>query len=152
MKKVPLMMKPGRPDTRHDEWAGCATGWPVCVRFAPGPISECTCTYDDYGDSLHKHADCPVHGSDAVKLAGILEDVEDERAAEADAKAHAPDHYRGEGMTPWDVWKAFDLDPWAANVVKYLCRAGKKEGESDLDDLKKARKYLDYMIKMREEA
>lgn len=55
-----------------------------------------------------------------------------------------PDHYQGDGMQPFDVIEAFGLDFWAGNVIKYLCRAGKK-GPA-LDDLKKARHYLDYMI------
>lgn len=57
-------------------------------------------------------------------------------------------YYDGEGgMQPWDVWKAFDLDPWEANLIKYVLRAGKKPGESKLKDLKKARSYLNYLIK-----
>jgi hypothetical protein len=58
----------------------------------------------------------------------------------------APTHYEGEGMTPWQVWEAFDLDPWSANIVKYIVRAGKKPGESRLKDLEKARDYLGYLI------
>lgn len=37
------------------------------------------------------------------------------------------------------------------NVIKYIWRAGLKEGVSDLEDLKKARAYLDDEIKRREE-
>lgn len=59
-----------------------------------------------------------------------------------------PSYYDGQGgMQPWDVWKAFDLDPWEANLIKYVLRAGKKPGESKLKDLKKARSYLNYLIK-----
>lgn len=38
------------------------------------------------------------------------------------------------------------------NVVKYLWRAGQKEGASELEDLRKARWYLDDEIRRREEA
>jgi len=43
------------------------------------------------------------------------------------------------------------LDFCSGNVVKYVCRAGKKNGESSLDDLKKAVWYLNQLIE-REEA
>lgn len=32
------------------------------------------------------------------------------------------------------------------NAVKYICRAGRKSGELGLEDLKKARWYLDHQI------
>lgn len=33
------------------------------------------------------------------------------------------------------------------NAIKYLFRAGKKEGESRLDDLLKAKWYIDYALR-----
>lgn len=58
-----------------------------------------------------------------------------------------PLHYIStDGLQPWDVISQFELDYWAGNVVKYMLRAGKKNGESTLKDLKKARNYIDYMI------
>lgn len=38
------------------------------------------------------------------------------------------------------------LDFLSGNVVKYVCRAGRKEGTKPLDDLLKARWYLDRLI------
>jgi len=38
------------------------------------------------------------------------------------------------------------LDFCSGNVVKYVARAGNKAGESTLDDLKKAKYYLDRLI------
>ncbi len=61
-----------------------------------------------------------------------------------------PAHYDGGSITPWQVWEAFGLDPWQANVVKYLLRSGKKRGESALSDLSKARNYLGYLIEREE--
>jgi len=42
------------------------------------------------------------------------------------------------------------LDFCSGNVVKYVCRAGKKEGESSLDDLKKAAWYLNQLVEKAE--
>ena len=57
-----------------------------------------------------------------------------------------PAHYGGEN-NPYEAIKvieAWDLDFHTGNTVKYICRAGKK-GDS-LEDLKKARWYLDRAI------
>lgn len=62
-----------------------------------------------------------------------------------DAVDH-PAHYGGEG-NPYEAIKvveAWDLDFYLGNVLKYVSRAGKKGDE--LEDLKKARWYLDRKI------
>ncbi len=57
-----------------------------------------------------------------------------------------PKHYDNE-LQPWDVIKDWGLCFWLGNVIKYLCRAGKKDGETELKDLIKARHYLDERIR-----
>jgi hypothetical protein len=56
------------------------------------------------------------------------------------------DHYRKFKIQPWDIWEEYGLDPWLAGVVKYVLRAGHKG--SRLEDLKKARHYLDRAIEI----
>lgn len=59
-----------------------------------------------------------------------------------------PAHYGGKD-NPYEVIKvimAWDLGFCLGNAVKYIARAGKKPGASSLEDLKKARWYLDYLI------
>lgn len=68
----------------------------------------------------------------------------------ADAVNH-PDHYGG-ADDPYEAIKV--VEAWGlcfhlGNVVKYVSRAGKKGDE--LEDLKKARWYLDRKISMMEE-
>ncbi|MGJ4941405.1 DUF3310 domain-containing protein [Bradyrhizobium sp. HKCCYLS1011] len=68
-----------------------------------------------------------------------------------DAVDH-PAHYGGED-NPYEAIKvveAWDLDFYLGNVVKYVSRAGKKGDE--LEDLKKARWYLDRKIARMEAA
>lgn len=45
------------------------------------------------------------------------------------------------------VITAWNLDFCLGNTVKYISRAGKKDNNSLLQDLKKARWYIDYKIK-----
>jgi hypothetical protein len=56
---------------------------------------------------------------------------------------HHPEYYQTEsGMEPWDVIKTFNLDYWRATAVVYLCRAGSKPGNPEIDDIRKAYTFL----------
>jgi hypothetical protein len=60
-----------------------------------------------------------------------------------------PAHYGGEHSTyeAIKVIEAWDLNFCLGNVVKYICRFGKKPTDgSFIDDLRKARWYLDREI------
>ena len=53
-----------------------------------------------------------------------------------------PDYYKSKGIETIDVIEAFDLNFCLGNVIKYVLRAGKKEGEDKQKDLSKAQFYL----------
>ena len=57
-------------------------------------------------------------------------------------------HYKKFKIQPWDVIDEYGLTFYAGNALKYLLRAGRK-GVA-LEDLKKARHYLDRMIEIEE--
>ena len=59
---------------------------------------------------------------------------------------HDPAHYQLGKIQVWDFIADQDLDFFSGNIVKYVCRAGNKEGESTLDDLLKAATYLTKLI------
>ena len=58
---------------------------------------------------------------------------------------NTPKHYQGT-IQPIDLINAQDLNFNLGNVVKYVCRAGKKQGENVLSDLEKAKNYINYEI------
>ncbi len=58
-------------------------------------------------------------------------------------KGKYDEHYKNLNPQPIEVIENWELDFHLANVLKYISRAGKKEGESELKDLEKARVYLD---------
>ena len=61
-------------------------------------------------------------------------------------KQHStPSHYQGT-IQPIDLINAQNLNFNLGNVVKYVCRAGKKKGENVLSDLEKAKNYINYEI------
>lgn len=61
-----------------------------------------------------------------------------------------PTHYNDTHISPFDVWDDWQLDPYTATAIKYIKRAGRKQGESAIDDYEKAIDYLRERIKRME--
>ena len=62
-----------------------------------------------------------------------------------------PSHYcEGRKYQPKDVIRDWKLNFNLGNAVKYISRNGRKEGETSLKDLRKARQYLDFEIEATE--
>jgi hypothetical protein len=59
-----------------------------------------------------------------------------------------PPHYQKGKIQVWDFIDDQKLDYFKGNVVKYVCRAGSKSGESELDDLMKAKVYVEKAIEL----
>lgn len=55
------------------------------------------------------------------------------------------DHYKTDGLQHWDIVHMFKLDYFQGQITKYLFRWRKKNG---LEDLEKARHYLDKYIEL----
>tara|TARA_R100001463_G_scaffold60012_3_gene112342 strand:+ start:2414 stop:2638 length:225 start_codon:yes stop_codon:yes gene_type:complete len=58
----------------------------------------------------------------------------------------SPSHYQKGIIEVWDFIEDQDLDYFLGNVIKYVCRAGFKQDEDTLDDLRKAKTYLSKKI------
>ena len=58
---------------------------------------------------------------------------------------NTPPHYQGT-IQPINLINAQNLNFNLGNVVKYVCRSGKKEGENTLSDLEKAKDYINFEI------
>ena len=64
-----------------------------------------------------------------------------------------PTHYRKDtGHEAIDVIEAWSLNFNLGNVVKYVSRNGKKDPDKYIEDLEKARWYLDREIRVRARA
>ncbi len=59
---------------------------------------------------------------------------------------YSPSHYQRGSIEVWDFIADQKLDYFAGNVVKYICRAGHKDYESEIDDLLKAKVYIEKKI------
>ena len=60
---------------------------------------------------------------------------------------YSPNHYKRGKIEVWDFVVDQGLDYLAGNVVKYVCRAGHKDYESELDDWLKVKAYVERKIK-----
>lgn len=76
----------------------------------------------------------------------LQEDLEREKALAHDP-VERPDHYTM-GMEVFDFIESWDMDFASGNVIKYVTRAPYKG--KPLQDLRKARWYLDRLIKSAE--
>jgi len=59
---------------------------------------------------------------------------------------HDPAHYQRGRIQVWDFVVDQQLDFLAGNCVKYICRAGHKDYESELDDWLKVKAYVEKKI------
>lgn len=60
---------------------------------------------------------------------------------------YSPSHYQRGKIEVWDFIEDQRLDYLAGNCVKYICRAGHKDYESELDDWLKVKAYVERKIK-----
>lgn len=76
----------------------------------------------------------------------VLANMLSEQKEAEDIIGH-PNHYcEGRKFEPKDVIRDWNLNFNLGNTVKYIARNGRKNGNSVLQDLKKARQYLDFEI------
>ena len=68
--------------------------------------------------------------------------------SKANERQHGGDHYQKQTIQPWDYVAANGLGFFEGNVVKYVTRW---RGKGGVEDLKKARHYLDKLIELNQE-
>jgi uncharacterized protein DUF3310 len=115
----------------------------ACVGSYTGPDARSTPEFFCW--EVSKYQDAVGSACDNANCAGSCPGCA--RPAARDAQVGG-DHYRKFKIQPWDIWEEYGLDPWLAGVVKYVLRAGRKG--SKLEDLRKARHYLDRAIEIEE--
>jgi len=74
-------------------------------------------------------------------LNDLIKEYEDKKV-DTLARQVGGTHYK-KGVQPWTIALDWGLDPWSHNVVKYILRFPYKGG---VEDLKKIKHYLDYLI------
>ena len=57
-------------------------------------------------------------------------------------------HYK-RACQPWEIIEEWELNYWAGNIIKYVLRYPHKNG---VEDLEKAKHYLEYLIKKEKDA
>ena len=57
--------------------------------------------------------------------------------------AESPTHYTRGSIEVWDFIRDQGLNYFRGNAIKYICRAGFKSPQTEIEDLKKAIHYLE---------
>ena len=100
-------------------------------------IDVLECTLWDLFEDIHEPTEDEYRKMDEEARRGVVKITEDK-------ELENPARYTGKsGMQVFDIINEYGLDFYEGNVLKYLIRYKKKNG---LEDLKKCRDYLDYMI------
>ena len=58
-----------------------------------------------------------------------------------------PSHYNKGKVEVWDFISDWKLNFDRGNAIKYICRAGSKDPEKEIQDLEKAIEYINHEIK-----
>ena len=85
-------------------------------------------------------------------IAETREKIRDQTERELIDLVNRPPHYTDGGVDTLKFIEAKDLNYRLGNVVKYISRAGKKVGSDPVQDLEKARFYLEREIEARRDA
>lgn len=107
------------------------------------PCGNCARSYPDH-DRAERPGKLTFTQEGGLKFTKATDPPPEQSKGPGDS---VPSHYQGEGMQPFDVVRAFGLDYFEGNVLKYLLRWRKKNG---IADLKKAAHYLACMIEQEE--
>jgi hypothetical protein len=83
------------------------------------------------------------YGTDNSKESKTTQPIESSSGTKYD-----PTHYQRGRIQVWDFIVDQQLDFLAGNVIKYICRAGHKDQESELDDWLKVKAYVDRKIQV----
>jgi hypothetical protein len=88
----------------------------------------------------------PWAESGTPTASGKSEPTQPTKSSSKDVSKYSPSHYQRGKIQVWDFISDQNLDFLTGNVVKYVCRAGLKDYESELDDLLKAKAYIEKKI------
>ena len=71
-----------------------------------------------------------------------------EKPMESNDSVNHPSHYNKGKIEVWDFISDWKLNFDRGNAIKYICRAGSKDPEKEIQDLEKAIEYINHEIKM----
>ena len=121
-------------------------------------IDEKRKAIDKYCESRNRCIGCPLEDTpgdciddDREEIINLNYNLILEDTGELDP-VNSPSHYADGKIEVIDFIEDKKLGFCLGNVVKYVARAGKKDPEKEVEDLKKARWYLERRIKELEEA
>lgn len=109
-----------------------------------GGVRGCPDTYDTVVSSMGRY--CEITGKQITnELCKKCWNREIKEPVEAKENVEHPSHYNAHNIEVIDFIQDWELNFCLGNVIKYVCRSPYKG--TQIEDLKKAREYLDFEIK-----
>ena len=90
-------------------------------------------------------------GSDEVMLKNyerVFGSEPDPNVNPAEDPVNHPSHYNKGKIEVWDFISDWKLNFDRGNAIKYICRAGSKDPNKEIQDLEKAIEYINHEIKI----
>ena len=114
----------------------------------------CDICYDDAPHTWNIPAPPPepVERPNFISVDALADDICNEIKKQANDNINHPSHYTDGKIEVTDFITDKGLNFCRGNVVKYVARAGKKDPKKEIEDLKKARWYIDREIRRMEES
>lgn len=109
-----------------------------------GGVRGCPDTHDEVTKKMGKHCDItgkPINN----KTCKECWNRKIEETVEVKENVEHPSHYNAHNIEVIDFIQDWELNFCLGNVIKYVCRSPYKG--TQIEDLKKAREYLDFEIK-----
>ena len=104
------------------------------------------CIHCDKPCDYHVCTDC-IHGGGKHEnfILSYVKSIKDEFSCDP---VNHPSHYNKGKIEVWDFISDWKLNFDRGNAIKYICRAGSKDPNKEIQDLEKAIEYINHEIKM----
>jgi hypothetical protein len=102
---------------------------------------------DSGSTDKHSYTEDPWEDSGTSTPSGEFATTQPTKNSSKTVTKYDPSHYKRGSIEVWDFIVDQQLDYLAGNCVKYICRAGHKDKESELDDWLKVKAYVERKIK-----
>lgn len=104
-------------------------------------------THTNYGShAVRKSRDEEILDTIRKDRARWRKSMDEQKKKTKDDQVVHPNHYERWAVEPVTFIMDNGLEFWRGNVIKYVMRAGLKEGQSEVTDLQKAKRYIEMRI------
>ena len=121
-------------------------------------VDEMRKKIEDFCNGYHNCIGCPLYNNDCDYYDCYSSELDDSiikrnyniiknNITNSVSDSIKPSYYNDSKITPFDVIDDWNLDFYLGNAIKYIKRCGKKCNNTKLQDLRKAKEYIEELIR-----